>query len=253
LALTGLVLGGPLMAGEIEPSLEELARICVAEHPEPWSLDAVYALGGLALARDQNLSLKELTDLINAARGLKAEPVKLLAGSDKLRPLRHPEVFAREPTTGPDRLRIGGGQDSPRLLAALAAWLPEPLYFLVVNRGRVSAEGRYESTPKSLAAVVSFIDEYHDLLAHDSRADLWVGSVASRDLLVLDEHDFVFAYGDLDRFAEELRTLGFRDGPLELPFPHEHRFNDEFDSLEESLVDRRDWRRILPLEESDYS
>jgi len=248
-----LAYGGPLMTGESAPSLDELARICVAEHPDLWSFDAVYALGGLALARDLELSLKELTDLINAARGFKPASQKVLAGSTKLRPLRHQKVFAREPTTGPDRLRIGGGEDSPRLLATLASKLPEPLYLLVVNRGRVSGEGRYESSPKSLAAVLSFIDEYHDLFAFDSRADLWVGRVASNDLLVLDEHDLVFAYGDLDLFAEELRRLGFRDAPVELPFPHSHRMNDEFDDLEESLVSRSDWNRILPLQESDYA
>jgi hypothetical protein len=241
------------MPGESEPSLKELARICVVEHPDPWSLDAVYALGGLVLARDLELNLEELTDLIDAARGLKAVPVKILAGRDQRRPLRHSEVFCYESTTGPDRLRVGGGQDSPRLLAALAGQLPELLYVLVVNRGRICGEGRYESPPMSFVAVLSLIDEYHDLFAHDSRADIWIGSVASNNLLVLDEHDFVFAYGDLDNFADELRSLGYREEPVELPFPHEHRMNREFDDLEESLVNRTDWNRILPLQESDYS
>jgi len=238
--------------GEAE-TLEDMARRCVANHPDPWSLDAVYELGGLALARDIQLSLKELRDLVDAARGFKPGLVKIVAGRDQRRPLQHPELFALEPSTGQDRLRIGGGQDSPRLLAALASRLTEPLYILVVNRGRVSTEGRYESTPKSLAEVLEFIDEYHDLFAHDCRADLWVGSVVSDGLVVLDEHDFVFAYGELDLFSDELLALGYRAGHLELPFPHEHRFHDELDSHEESLANRSDWNRIFPLQESDRS
>ena len=237
-----------------ELSLEELARRCVLNHPDAWALDAPLELRRLAGEQGHELGLVEATDLLDVARGIPIDPytAKLRAGADK-RPFHHAELFARELTAGTERLRVGGGEDSPQVLAILASLLAEPLWLLVVNRGRVGAEGRYESTPKSLAEVLEFVAEYHDLFAHDSRVDLWIGSVATDGLLVLDEHDFIFAYGDLDAFAAELRAHGHRDGSIELPFPHVHRFLDEFDPLEASLVSRPDWNRVLPLQEVDRS
>ena len=237
-----------------ELSLEELARRCAVNHPDPWALDALLELRRLAGEQGHELGLLEATDLLDVARGIPIDPftAKLRAGAHQS-PFHHAELFARDSTAGTERLRVGGGEDSPHVMAILASLLAEPLWLLVVNRGRVHAEGRYESTPSSLAEVLEFVAEYHDLFAHDSRADLWIGSVATDGLLVLDEHDFVFAYGDLDAFAAELRAHGYQDGSIELPFPHVHRFLHEFDALEASLVSRPDWNRVLPLQEQDRS
>ena len=168
----------------------------------------------------------------------------------------HPDAFAREPTTGPERLRIGGGRDSPRLLGALASLVSEPLFLLVVlrqsNDPTGPGEGRYEAVPRTYVQVLDFLDEYHDLFAYDARADVWVGSTKNSDLLVLDEHDFIYAYGDLDAFERELEAQGFRREFVEVPYPHVHWTRRELDPLESELCNRLDWNRILPLQPKDH-
>jgi hypothetical protein len=129
-------------------SLEEVARRCGADHPDPWATDALLDFRRRAGDQGHKLSLKEATGLLDVARDIPFGPyaAKLRAGADKA-PFHHPELFARERTTGTERLRIGGGEDSPQVLVMLASRLAKPLYLLVVNRGRVGDEERYESQP----------------------------------------------------------------------------------------------------------
>lgn len=49
-------------------------------------------------------------------------------------PYRHDRVWVQESTTGPDRLRIGGGDSPVELLVELARDLQEPLFILTVLR-----------------------------------------------------------------------------------------------------------------------
>ena len=168
------------------------------------------------------------------------------------KPYRHAEVWAREATSGPDRLQIGGGERSVDLLRALAAHLAEPLYVLVVlnvPRGG-SPEGRYESEALTRADLETFLAEFEELFTNDARAELWIGSTTGEGLLVLDDHDVVYAYGPLDAFSAELAGRSFANGVPSIPHPHEHHFHKEFDDLERRLV-ARDWRRVLPPSSED--
>jgi hypothetical protein len=164
-------------------------------------------------------------------------------------PYRHAEIWAREETSGPDRLRIGGGERPVTLIKVLATILAEPLYVLVVlsvPRGGGSA-GRYESNALSQAELATFLADFEDLFMNDGRAELWIGSTTGEGLLVLDEHDLVYAYGLLDTFSAVLSARGFEHGLPGAPVPHEHHYNKELDDLERRLV-ARDWRRVLPLD-----
>jgi len=114
---------------------------------------------------------------------------------------------------------------------------------------RVAAEpGRWESDAYSRAALLRFLDRFGELFEDDARAELWLGEAAGDGLLVLDEHDLIYAYGPLHRFQAILRRRGYRPGDPRIPDPHEHRYNHQFDALEREL-DRWEWRRRLPLDE----
>jgi hypothetical protein len=167
-------------------------------------------------------------------------------------PYKHSRIFGREPTTGPDRLRIGGGPDSVAVLNELIDVLREPLYVLVVlTVPRRSTEGRYESQEMTRGEVSAFLGEFHDLFVLDSRSSVWVGSIDGSGLVVLDEHDLLYAYGPLDEFAFALRASGYTDGTPTEPFPHVHHFNEALDALEILVVGSTPWRRVLPLSEKD--
>jgi hypothetical protein len=166
-------------------------------------------------------------------------------------PYRHPAVWLREPVEGGrERLRIGAGVGTMELLLALAAKLQEPLYLLVVLRvPRVEPEpGRWESIAIDHSELATFAERFGELFADDARAQLWVGEALSDNLLVLDEHDLIYAYGPLHRFEEVLRNRGFVPGDPRIPVPHEHHYNHQFDELERDLRRRWTWQRTLPLE-----
>ena len=162
-------------------------------------------------------------------------------------PFRHPSIWMRELTSETERLRIGGGEHSVELLGALAAVLVEPLFVLVEMRvpRATGDEGRLESHAMTHTDVVSFLAAFRELFEDDARANVWVGTTANVGLLVLDEHDLIYAYGPLDDFETVIRQRGFALGEPGAPDPHEHHYNPEFDHLEVQLREH-DWRRVLP-------
>ena len=173
---------------------------------------------------------------------------KIFVPGDPL-PYRHEYVWKREETDGPERLLIGVGYGTIELFNALAAPLQEPLFLLVVMRSpRVEEPGRWESNAVNHAELRHFTDTYGELFADDARAQLWVGEIDGVGMLVLDEHDLLYAYGPLHTFEQVLREQGYVPGDLEVPDPHEHHYNRQLDKLERDLRRRWTWNRILPLE-----
>ena len=60
-------------------------------------------------------------------------------------------------------------------------------------------------------------------------------------MVVLDEHDLIYAYGPLHTFEEVLRERRVHDGLTRpIPAPHEHHYNQQYDKLENDLW--RLWR-----------
>ena len=117
-----------------------------------------------------------------------------LSRFDAEEPYRHPETWAREPTTGPDRLEIGGGESPLAVIEHLARLLAPPLFVVVaIATSHLDAEGRYESDYLTHAELVEFMAEFAPLFSSDGRADLWILSATGEGLLVLDEHDLVYA------------------------------------------------------------
>lgn len=167
-------------------------------------------------------------------------------------PYLHERVWAREESNVGERLRIGGGERSVELLVSLAQGLAEPLFILAVLRvGRATGQdGKFESEALSHVQVADFYDEFEELFARDGRVQGWIGATDGSGLLVLDEHDLVYAYGPLDAFERELRLRGYSPGDPDIPVPHGHAYSEELDQLEVQLVNRQ-WRRVLPLDEEE--
>jgi hypothetical protein len=166
-------------------------------------------------------------------------------------PYRHPKVWLRERVDdGRERLRIGAGLGTIQLLLALAAELQEPLYLLVVMRAPrvVEESGRWESNALTHGELERFAARFGELFEDDARAQLWIGEMRNDNLLVLDEHDLIYAYGPLHRFEHVLRERGYIPGDPSIPEPHEHHYNRQFDELERELRRGWAWHRTLPLE-----
>jgi len=165
----------------------------------------------------------------------------------------HPNRWQRERTAGPDRLAISTIGDYTDLLLALASALEEPfgvLYVLLVSRTGLEP-GRYQkSEPATPQEIDEFVREYARFLEGDGRHHLWLTSLPGNSTLVYDNHNIVYAYGELEAFESTLRELGLSEGPVTIPAPHCHRYHAEFDSEEESIL--RHWRWLhFPLEAGD--
>src|SRR5690606_10214436 len=111
--------------------------------------------------------------------------------------------------------------------------------------------GRYQSPEISFRTLRAFLRDYAPFLAADARHDLWVHSPSSAATVVWDRHNFLFAYGMLDRFQSELRGLGFARGALAHLGAHQHHYRAEFDEAAANILTAFDWRRspLLPEDE----
>jgi hypothetical protein len=162
-------------------------------------------------------------------------------------PYRHPRVWTREPTEGRERLRIGAGIGTVELVRALSAEIPEPLGVRVVLHAPRAGDGAtLERDDVARAELDRFLDRFGELFEDDARAQLWIAQVGGPGLLVLDEHDLLYAYGALHKFEEILRGRHYRPGDPIVPEPHEHRSSPQFDDDERELRAWWDWR-VRPL------
>jgi len=181
-------------------------------------------------------------------------PAKLTAldGSEWVRH-RYPNVWQRERTTGPDRLRIAPDGCHVDVLSSLVGCLPEPfgiLYVLIASRaGRES--GRYQSPePWSRGEVVSFLEGFRDYFEGDGRHHVWVTSLPANGTLVYDNHDLIYAYGPIPEYERALATIGLVPAGVSIPAPHGHQYNAEFDGDEDRLMAHCAWIHF-PLLPSD--
>jgi hypothetical protein len=163
------------------------------------------------------------------------------------------QVFFQEKTSGGDRLVIGSKDGHVDLMEALCSNWPDGwyvLYILVVSRtGR--KEGRYQSPLfDDFTAVQVFNGTHQTFLEGDGRHHYWIGTPSNAGLLVYDQHNVIFAYGDLDHYKGILRARGFREQEFWFPAPHQHHYHMINDQLEDELFAATDWE-FHPLQEQD--
>lgn len=172
---------------------------------------------------------------------------------DTAKPFAYANVFARERTSGPERLRIGAAEAQHRCVLLLARTLAGPYKLLyVLHTTRTGAPlGRYEGPEMDGQQIEEFFHRFGRFLDEDARHDLWLHSHDDNATIVLDRHNFIYADGPLDGFERVLVTAGVRRGALpEAPDPHMHHYHPECDDSERAILHALPWR-MTPLRESD--
>ena len=124
------------------------------------------------------------------------------------------------------------------------------LYVQIISMNGVG-EGRYQDPgPVEFGELAEFLNKFRTFIEQDGRHNLWVLSRNGDDQLIVDRHNIIYAYGDLDRYEEYLGAAGFRLGVVGIPSPHAHHYNHEFDPDHEELMAY--WQRQkFPLEPGD--
>jgi hypothetical protein len=162
--------------------------------------------------------------------------------------------WAKEKTSGPDRLVIAPHAHYIDLLLKLSACMDEPfllLYVLVVPRGE-GEPGRYQSEFSYNAIQLrEFLTSYGKFLEQDARQNLWIRPTSGNGLLIYDRHNVIYAYGPLEHFIAVLTSVGLGESDtVPMSFPHVHYYHKEFDSQATRLLTEEAWI-MSPLQAGD--
>ncbi|HTD24543.1 MAG TPA: hypothetical protein VK738_17930 [Terriglobales bacterium] len=173
---------------------------------------------------------------------------------DDGRSYEYPNVFAVEKTAGPERLVIAPAGQHVSLMLALMRMMFEPfgiLYVLTVPRGGGEA-GRYQvANPVAREEAEGFLGRFKEFFENDGRHHIWIASVGTSDSLVYDNHNVIYAYGELREFERVLVKRGLtKVDCVEFPSPHTHKYNRAFDRSQQEVLGYWEWKQF-PLQEDD--
>ncbi len=165
----------------------------------------------------------------------------------------HPNVYQRETYPTWSRLTVGASDREVRLILELCKRCSGPfgiLYVLVASRlGREN--GRYQNdVPVEYDDLERFLYDFQEFLEEDGRHHVWVQSLGDEQQFVFDNHNVVYAYGDIDRIEAAVKAAGFSEGEVLTPVPHSHNYHPEFDSEEDRIMEYWSWTRF-PLQPGD--
>ncbi|HLP00204.1 MAG TPA: hypothetical protein VK171_16525 [Fimbriimonas sp.] len=158
-------------------------------------------------------------------------------------PLRYADTFVRQNISGVSRLLIASSSNSVDLLSELISFYSGPfqLVYLLVTPPEDQEPARFEVSDVSAETLIGFLSEFREFLSTDGRHHVWIHSSAG-GTLILDEHDWIYAYGSLDALSGFLTERGFGEGMPELPYPHIHHEREELDGELDRLLGAFDWK-----------
>ncbi|MFT3995291.1 MAG: hypothetical protein QM660_13340 [Dysgonomonas sp.] len=178
---------------------------------------------------------------------IKLSKTESLENNDLELPFQYGKIVEDEE----NRLKIAADADQVNLLLYLANCLNPPyyiLYVLVVSR-LSNKLGRYQSPLfETKDELTAFLYEFKSYLETDARHHLWIGTIDNSGLLVYDQHNVIYAYGNLDSYKLILNKNGYTEKPFDFPVPHVHNYHQENDIFEEKILNTLDWQ-IFPLDE----
>lgn len=145
-------------------------------------------------------------------------------------PLCYADTFVRQNISGVSRLLIASASNSVDLLVQLVGFYAGPfqLVYLLVTPPEEQEPARFEVSEVGADCLVGFLTDFREFLSTDARHHVWIHS-SGGGTLILDEHDWIYAYGSLDALASFLEGNGFVEGMPELPYPHIHHEREELD------------------------
>jgi hypothetical protein len=168
-------------------------------------------------------------------------------------PFSYANIWDVERSSNYERLVIAPSSNQIDLLLELTGILPEPfgiLYVLIISRANHEV-GRYQNPqPARRLEMESFLKSFKDFFENDGRHHIWIASLPSSSTLVYDNHNVIYAYGQLEHFQRVLASQGLSRGEVTFPVPHTHNYNPMFDAEENRVLSYWEWKQF-PLAESD--
>ncbi|WP_207534871.1 hypothetical protein [Desertivirga arenae] len=163
------------------------------------------------------------------------------------------KIFEIETTNTYQRIKVAADDDQIALLLKLGENLQPPyfiLYVLLIPR-QGNEKGRYQSEIiEDIIDLGLFLHKFKDFLETDGRHHIWIGTVDNSGLLIYDQHNVIYSYGQLNNQLATLRKEGFQEQAFSFPVPHAHHYYSENDSYEDELLGYWEWE-IFPLTDQD--
>ena len=158
---------------------------------------------------------------------------------------RHPE-WSRV-TIAPD------GKQIPLMLEIAKSWTGPYgiLYVLKLPRLGHNAARYQAPQPCTLADLELFAYTFQEYFEGDGRHHVWFADVPSGCQLVYDNHNLIYSYGRDDEVISLLKSKGFAEGDPQIPCPHAHAYNPEFDAQEDEIMEYFEWIEFPLQEEHD--
>lgn len=151
------------------------------------------------------------------------------------------------------RVAIGANnQQIPLILEIAKSWQgPFGVLYVLVTPRLGHQPGRYQNPePCDFDAIELFAYTFQEYFERDGRHHLWLMDLPSNSQLVYDNHDIIYAYGDVERYTQFLDKKGFSRKDVRIACPHSHYFNQELDSYEDEIMKYWDWK-YFPLQKQD--
>ncbi len=146
---------------------------------------------------------------------------------DGLVPLASERAFERQRVEGRVRLAIATDANWTSLMRDIAFRQGDKFACRYEER---EIDLRIDTRPLDTQEVTSLTDEAAEFLESDPRHNFSLRSADGKLTVVLDEHNFLLVYGDLEGTAVYLSGIGFAEGTVALPTPHVHKDLPELDA-----------------------
>ncbi len=169
-------------------------------------------------------------------------------------PFEYSNLFYYEPLNGEGRITIGPSNKHVSLVLDLAeGWEQQEyhiLYVLLLSHAGYQP-GRYQS-PRlaSFEDLQLLLPTFQEFFENEGRHHIWVASTQSNEMLIYDQHNVIFTYGDLERYKRYLIERDFQEKSFRFPVPHIHSYPSENSKYEDELMEFFDWQ-YHPLAEND--
>lgn len=157
----------------------------------------------------------------------------------------------RQPTWS--RVAIGANdRQIPLLLEIAKTWRgPYGILYVLITSRLGHEPGRYQSPePCNFDALEVFAYTFQEYFERGGRHNLWLMDLSSHSQVIYDNHDIIYAYGNIEWYSQFLEARGFSRQDMHIACPHSHYYNPEFDRCEDDILKYWDWKHF-PLQDQD--
>lgn len=170
---------------------------------------------------------------------------------DESKEYHYSDIYNVEQNSSYERIVLGLVKSQIDTILDLIGVCNGTFYILyVLHTPHSCEEGRYQSGALTYAEVSTLLNCYKDFFENDARHDIWIHSPETSTTIVYDRHNLIYLYGFTGDHLHNIDQMGLKKESVNIPCPHVHCYNSEYDNFEPKLINEYRWKRT-PLHEED--